>query len=395
MKKNLYKLTSVAAAAILLAGCSAAGDSAAPSDGPLKIALVTSLTGAYAPLGQGNQQGAQVAVDQINAAGGVKGRQVELVVKDDKTVADQSVIGVNDAVGDESVLAIMGSPDSNSAVAAAPVAARAQVPYVSLSSNDTLTEKVDPYIFNVPPNTEAWTEKLFQYMKDNKIQKVAMAYAEDDVFAAGGHKNSSNLAAEYGIDLVVDEAFKTADTEFSGLLQKVRDASPDGFLFWGTGAAPVIMTKAFADSGIDAQLLLTGAQASTLYSEAAGPAADGVVLNGYASVVGDSLPQGPLKTQYDALKEGVEKKYSTGVAQFGSDAYSGTMIILEALKNAKDFSRESVRDALEATDLVTSNGEYKWSTDNHNNTNLDNIAVFTVKDTKFVPTEWQKERFAK
>jgi branched-chain amino acid transport system substrate-binding protein len=231
-------------------------------------------------------------------------------------------------------------------------------------------------------------------MQENELKTIAMAYAEDDVFAVGGHKNSTELAGTYGLDIVVDEAFKTADTEFSGLLQKVRTAAPDAFLFWGTGAAPVIMTKAFADSGIDSQLVLTGAQASTLYTEAAGAAANGVVLNGYAAVVGDSLPDGELKSQYDRLKEAVHKEYSQGVSQFNSDAYSAAMITMEAMKNADELTREGVRNALEATDLTTANGYYKWSAENHNNTDLNNIAVFEVQDTKFRPTEWQMSRFA-
>ncbi|MFJ6302127.1 ABC transporter substrate-binding protein [Pseudarthrobacter oxydans] len=394
MRTKIYKATAVLSAALILAGCSNAGSGAgeAPSEGPIKIALVTSLTGAYSPLGEGNLQGAQIAVDEVNAAGGIKGRQVELVVKDDKTVADQSVINVNDAIGDDSVLAILGSPDSNSAVAAAPIAARAQVPYLSQSSNDTLTAKVDPYIFNSPPNTAAWAEKVFLYMKDNKMTKIALAYAEDDVFAVGGHKSSLELAKEHGIDIVVDEAFKTADTEFSGLLQKVRDTAPQAFLFWGTGAAPVIVTKAFADSGIDSQLIFTGAQASTLYSNAVGKAGDGVILDGYTSVIGEYLPEGEQKNEYKKLKTALEAKNLGPVSQFNSDSYSATTLIIEALKSSEELTREGVRDALEKTDRITINGTYKWSPTDHNNSDLDNVAVFEVKDSNFIPAEWQMAR---
>lgn len=384
-----------AALALGIAGC--ASDSTgggSESDAPVKIALVTSVTGAYQPLGEGNVQGATVAVKQANEEGGIDGRQIELVVLDDKTVADQSVVNVNSALGDDDVLAILGTPDSNGAVAAAPVASRAGISYVSLSSNDTLPAETDPYIFNVPPDTSGWTNPLLEYMQDNGMTTLAVAHASDDVFAEGGWENTVDAAADYGVEIVVDEAFKTADTEFSGIIQKVRDADPDGFLFWGTGAAPVIITKALAEADLDTQLFLTGAQASTLWSDAAGAEADGVILNGYNAVIGEFLPESETKTQVDRLAEGLRAEYDTDVAQFTSDAYAGTWLVIEAMRNAAELSRDGVRDALEETSMVTSNGAYEWSATNHNNTDPSNIAVFTVADGVFTPTPWQEERFS-
>jgi branched-chain amino acid transport system substrate-binding protein len=359
----------------------------------VKIALVTSVTGAYQPLGEGNVQGATVAVNQANEEGGIDGRQIELVVLDDKTVADQAVVNVNSALGDDDVLVVLGTPDSNGAVAAAPVASRAGMPYISLSSNDTLPAEYDPYIFNVPPDTSGWANPLLEYMQDNGMETLAVAYASDDVFAEGGWKNTISAASDYGVEVVVEEAFKTADTEFSGVIQKVRDAAPDAFLFWGTGAAPVIMTKAFADAGLSTQLFLTGAQASTLWSDAAGAEADGVILNGYNAVIGDFLPESETKAQYDRLAEGMKAEFDTEVAQFTSDAYAGAWLAIDAMRNASELSRDGVRDALEGTSLVTSNGVYEWSDTNHNNTDPSNIAVFTVASGVFTPTPWQEGRF--
>lgn len=387
-------LAGLTIAAALLAGCAGSGDAGPSSDAPVKIALVTSVTGPYQPLGEGNVQGATVAVAQANAEGGINGRPIELTVMDDKTVADQSVVNVNSAIGDDSVLAILGTPDSNGAVAAAPVASRAGVPYVSLSSNDTLTAKTDPYTFNVPPDTAAWTKSLFEYLKDQGITTIATAYASDDVFAAGGHKNTLALADEYGIRIVVDEAYKTADTEFSGIIQKVRDAAPQGFLFWGTGAAPVIMSKAFAEAGLDTQLLLTGAQASNLWSDAAGAAANGVILDGYNAVIGSFLPDSKLKSQYEKLANGLKSTYGSSVTQFASDAYSGAELVIAAMRNAKELTRDGVRDALGNMSAITSNGTYEWTDQNHNNTDLLNVAVFTVKDGVFTPTPWQEKRWS-
>lgn len=384
------------ALALGLASCASgsADGSAGGEKTPVKIALVTSVTGAYQPLGEGNVQGATVAVNQANEEGGIDGRPIELVVLDDKTVADQSVVNVNSALGDDDVLAILGTPDSNGAVAAAPVASRAGMPYISLSSNDTLPSQQDPYIFNVPPDTSGWTNPLLEYMQDNGMKNLAVAYASDDVFAEGGWKNTVEAAPDYGVDIVVNEAFKTADTEFSGIIQKVRDAEPDAFLFWGTGAAPVIITKALADADVSTQLFLTGAQASNLWSDAAGAEADGVILNGYNAVVGDFLPESETKEQVDSLAEGLKAEFDTEVAQFTSDAYAGTWLVIEAMRSASDLSRDGVRDALENTSMVTSNGVYEWSADNHNNTDPSNIAVFTVDGGIFTPTPWQEERFA-
>jgi branched-chain amino acid transport system substrate-binding protein len=98
---------------LVLAACGGGSGSQDSGSGPIVLGQIASLTGNYTPLGTNDQKGAAQAVEEINAAGGVLGRQLQIVVRDDKTQPDQAVIAFNDLAG-QNVAAVIGSPFSNS-----------------------------------------------------------------------------------------------------------------------------------------------------------------------------------------------------------------------------------------------------------------------------------------
>src|SRR5690242_4397933 len=114
------------ALALALTAC---GNETADGDDPIRVGQIVSLTGNYSPLGTENQKSVALAVEKINAAGGIGGRRIELSVRDDKSLPDQAVLAFNELKDDSD--AIIGSPFSNSALATIPLADREEIPYVS------------------------------------------------------------------------------------------------------------------------------------------------------------------------------------------------------------------------------------------------------------------------
>src|SRR5919199_232754 len=120
---------------LVASGCAALGPQAQQSSGPIKLGMVTSLTGNYAPLGTNDKLAAQQLIDQQNAKGGINGRKIEIEILDDGSDPNQSVIQFN-KLADEGVVAVLGPPQSTANLALKPVVTEKKIPIISLGASD-------------------------------------------------------------------------------------------------------------------------------------------------------------------------------------------------------------------------------------------------------------------
>ncbi len=376
---------------LLAAGCG--DESGAGSDGPIRVGQIVSLTGNYSPLGSENKKSVELAVAKVNREGGVLGRQLEVVVKDDKSQPDQSVLAFNDLRGDD-VAAVIGSPFSNSALATLPLVDREEIPYLSLTPADEQVEPVHPYVFVVPATSGTYAERILEYLKATGVSTVAVAHDTRSSYAVAGYKGMQDNAPKFGIDIVTDEKFQTDTTEFGSVFGHVRDSNAQALIVWATGAPAVALTKQYATAGLDIPLVLTGAQASKLFLDPVADAAEGVIVASSIGVVGPELPEGKQKTAISELTTAFSEEYGYPPPQFAQDGWSAVQLLVAAIEKAGNTEPESIRDALESLKLVTPNGEYAYSKDDHAGLGPQFISVNTVTQGAFRPTDWAGEQLA-
>jgi branched-chain amino acid transport system substrate-binding protein len=380
---------------IITLGAAACGGtrSADPTpSGPIRIGQIVSLTGNYSPLGTENKKSVELAVDQINGKGGVLGRQIELVVKDDKSQPDQSLLAFNELKGD--VAAVIGSPFSNSALATIPQVDREQIPYLSLTPADEQVNPVHPYVFVVPATSSTYAERTLQYFKAINVTKVAVARDTKSSYAVAGFEGLKAKAASYGVTVVAAEEFETTTTEFSAVFAHVKPSGAQALMVWATGAPAVAFTKQYATAGLDIPLVLTGAQASKLFLDPAGAAAEGVTVSSSIGVVGSYLPDGPQKTAISELSTTFQAKCGYPPPQFAQDGYSAVKLLAAAIEKANGVDKQKVRDALEGLTLLTPNGTYRYSKTDHSGLKPDFISINRITGGTFVPTDWAKTQLA-
>ncbi|KUL27912.1 ABC transporter substrate-binding protein [Actinoplanes awajinensis] len=386
-------LSSLAALLLLAPAACGGGDDGTDGAGTLKVGAILSLTGNYAPLGSEDKKAVELAVQQINTAGGLLGRQVELLVRDDKSQPEQSVLGFNELKGD--VVAVIGSPFSNSALATIPQVDRAKIPYVSLTPADEQVNPVHPYVFVVPATSATYADRILQYYQAQKYTKVAVAHDSRSSYANAGTAGMRAKAAQYGITLVADEEFQTTTTEFSAVLNHVKAAGAQALTVWSTGAPAVAFAKQYATAGVGLPLMFTGSQASTLWLKPTGAAAEGVFVASSIAVVGDALPAGPQRTAIDELSTPFTTQYGYPPPQFAADGYTGVKLLAAAITTADSADPGKIRDAFEGLNLTTPNGTYRYSATDHAGLTADYISINTVKGGKFVATEWALSKLAK
>lgn len=388
--------TAVTAAALTVVFAMAAcGDDSATGGGdePITVGQIVSLTGNYAPLGTENEKSVKLAVEQVNAAGGVLGRQIELLVRDDKSQPDQSVLAFNDFKGKD-VAAVIGSPFSNSALATIPLVDREEIPYISLTPADEQVDPIHPYVFVVPATSATYADRILQYLKSQNIDKVAVAYDGKSSYARAGFTGTKDKAAEYGITLTATPEFQTTTTEFSAVFNQVRSSGAQALVVWATGPPGVALAKQYPTANLDVPVVFTGAQASKLWLDPVGAAAEGAIVASAVGVVGDSLPDGELKQAIGELAEPFQQKYGYPPPQFAQDGYTGVKLLVAAIEKAGSTDPEKIQAALEGLTLTTPNGTYTYSATDHAGLKADYISINTVTDGKLVPTEWASQQLA-
>jgi branched-chain amino acid transport system substrate-binding protein len=386
--------TSSTSAASSTAATSGTSSTAQASAGPIKIGIVTSLTGPYSVLGEADIQGLDIAVSQINAAGGIHGRQVQIVTEDDQTSASQATIALNSLVS-QHVVAVLGGPYNQSDEAMGPIAASSSIPLVELTSQTNTVVPPKPFVYEVVPVAKYWALALMEYMKSQKVKKVAIAYNSTNPYDIEGWQAMTSAGAQYGFTVVDSETYTSTTTDFTPQLTHIQGSGADAVVLWGAGNAPdVEFAKQYRTAGIKAQLIGTAVQSSYLFTGPAGAAADGMIVDGNDADLGAGLPAGSAFTKVaNGLITPFEAKYHTQPPQFAVDAYAGAQVLFAALSKASAVTGPAVNDALSNLNVLTADGAYSFSAQNHGGiSNMNNIAVMQIQNGTFVATSWEKAR---
>jgi branched-chain amino acid transport system substrate-binding protein len=383
-------LPSLACLVLATAACGSGGSGA---QDPIKVGLIVSLTGNYTPLGSEDKKAVELAVEQLNNGGGLLGRKVELVARDDKTAPDQGIVAYNQIKGE--IDALIGPVFSNSALAIEPLAQRDKMPYLSLAPAQEQVEPVKSYVFVTPALSSMYAERYLQYIQATGLKTIAVAYDSKSAYSVSGHKAMVALAPKYGVTLAVDESYETTTSDFSPLFTHVRGSAAEALVFWGSGAPGVTAAKQYAAAGLKVPLFLTASQASKLWLEPMGAAAEGMTVQSAIGVVGEQLPDGRQKQVIEQMAKPYQQKHGYPPPQFAQDGYSASLLLFEAIKKAGSTDKAKVQQALETMDLVTPNGRFRYSPTDHSGLSPEYISVNTVKNGQFITTSWAKAQLAK
>ncbi len=370
----------------LAASAVAMASSGAIAADTIKIGSFLSVTGPASFLGDPELKTLQMYIDQINAEGGVLGKQLALVHYDVGVDADNARTSTKRLLEDDQVDVIVGGSTTGTTMAAVPLVERAGVPFISLAGAVVIIEPVKKWVFKTPHTDRMAAQKIFEDMKARDITKVALISGTGG-FGKSGRAQSTAVAGDYGIEIVADETYGPKDTDMTPQLTKIKNTDGvQAVLNFGFGQGPAIVTKNYKQLGMTAPLYQSHGVASKKYIELAGDAANGVRLPGSALLVADKLadddPQKPVVIGYQTM---YEKATGTDVSTFGGHAYDGLMIAVEAMKTAGSTDKEAVRAAIENTQgFVGTGGVVNMSAEDHLGLDLTAFRMLEIQDGDWV-----------
>jgi branched-chain amino acid transport system substrate-binding protein len=346
---------------------------------PIKIGTFLSVTGPASFLGDPELRTLQMYVDELNAAGGVLGRKLELVHYDTAGQAKEAVTFVKRLIQNDGVDVIVGGSSTGDTMAAIPEAEKAEVPLISLAGGVEIVEPVKKWVFKTPHTDRMAAIRIFEDMKKRGIRKVALITG-DGGFDKSGRKQVLELAPKHGLEIVADESYGNKDTDMTAQLTKIRSTDAQAILNFGFGAAPAIVTRNVRQLGITLPVYQSHGVASKKFIEMAGEAAEGVRLPAAALVVAEQLPEtDPQKKLLLDYKKKFEAKHGE-VSTFGGHAYDGLFIAVDAIKRAKTTDKAKVRDEIERTKgFVGTAGVFNMTPEDHMGLSVDSFKLLEVR----------------
>ena len=382
----MHRFTLLAMIVVTAACAGGSAPAAVSSPGaPIKIGLLTSLTGNYAPLGTNDKLAAQQMVDAVNAKGGVAGHHIDLMIEDDQSMPAQTIISYNKLV-DAGVVAIEGPPQSTAELALIPIVDQKKVPDVSVGASDDQVIPVHPYVFQTTPLASQVAKACLKQIQSLKFTKLAMLTDTKNAYAIKGHDTTKALVSQFGVSIVADESFETTQTNFATQIARIVAAKPDLLLVWATGAPPVIITKQWGQAKTGIPLMMTAAEASPLYVNPAEPEVEGVYVQVTLGVIGQQVPaSNKFKKLIDDFALPFQTANGNWPPQFAWDSMLAMTFIFDAIKR-KGTTPDQIQAGLETINLDTPQGHYTYAKDKHFGMPDSTNQMAVVQNKAFAPT---------
>jgi branched-chain amino acid transport system substrate-binding protein len=343
------------------------------------IGHYASLTGDTATFGTSADEGARLALDEINKSGGVLGKQVKLITEDDRSLSTEARSTAQKLITKDNCVILLGEIASSRSIAAAPIAQKAGVPMLSPGSTNPKVTQEGDYIFRACFIDPFQGEAMARFGMENlKLKKFAILYPNNSDYGVGlrDYVKAAVAKAGAGFSIVAEESYaEKADKDFRGQLTKIKAASPEAIFVTGYYTEAGLIASQARQLGLNVPLIGGDGWDSPVLVESGGQAMEGNYFTNHYSPDEDR-PE--VKAFVDAYKAKFNGKIPDAMAVLGYDAMK---LAVDAIKRAGNTDRKAVRDALASTKgfpgvagAITINAER----------NADKpIVVVQVKDKKF------------
>ncbi len=348
---------------------------------PIVLGAVFSITGPASFLGEPEKNSVDLAVEQVNAKGGVLGRPLEVVFYDDETDVNKCVLNMDKLLRKDQVAAVMGPTTSGNTLAVSMKAAQNQVPMMSCASADKIVLPVKPFVFKNTPSDRFAVEKILMHAKEQGYKKLA-AITVSDGFGQAGRAFIQELVPASGFELVADEVYGPNDTDMTAQLTKIKDLNPDAIICWGTNPGPAVIARNRQQLGLDIPLYMSHGVASKKFIELAGDAAEGLLLPAgrliVAEQISDDHPQKSVLMEYKTL---YEDRFNSDVSTFGGHGWDAVMILAKAIELAGSDDPKAISQGIEKVkNHVGTAGIYNFSPQDHNGLDASAFAMIKIEN---------------
>jgi branched-chain amino acid transport system substrate-binding protein len=328
---------------LLLTGCNKPPSESGTNSGVIKVGEYASLTGSEATFGQSSHKGTALAIDDLNAAGGVLGKKIQLLTEDDQSQAGQPATVARKLITSDGVVAILGEVASSKSLEAAPICQQYKIPMVSPASTNPKVTETGDYIFRVCFIDPFQGTVMANFAR--KTLKLNTAAVFTDVksdYSLGLAKFFKKSFTADGGTIVAEQNYSAGDKDFNAQLTAIKAANPDGIFVPGYYTEVGLIVLQARQQGITVPMFGGDGWESSSLVPIGGAALEGCYFSTHYS------PQDTSPAVQTFVKA-FQAKYNETPDAMAALGYDSAMILADAIKRAGTTDGAKVRDALAAT----------------------------------------------
>lgn len=312
--------------------------SAAQAADEVKIGVIAPFTGKSSAMGKQYKIGLELAVKEVNGAGGINGRSVVLLMEDDQGSPKEAASVAQKFAADPGIVAVIGTNSTTGNLATLPILSKVKIPTITPVSSSTLLAPKSPFMFQAFSTVDQYERKIADFsVKELRGKRIALHYVNDD-WGREGREFFAGRLNELGAELVAETTFKWGDQDFKAQMTLVKAANPDVLHIFGLYSEGALSAQQARSLGIKAAIIGNVGILFSQYIDIAGNAAEGSIASA-EFFAGDPRPE----VQAFARKFRAATGEDPGV--FSATAYDAMKLVVEAIKRA-GTDREKVAAAL-------------------------------------------------
>jgi len=372
-------------------GSGSGSSSESASKEPIKVGSLFSVTGPPAVVGEKMRKGLELAIDEINAAGGVAGRKLELVFYDPAADTNKAIDQTRRLISRDKVdVVVGGGSQSGIALAMQPLLARAGILFMATEGAREIVQPIEERrtTFKATFNDTVILQRLAEYLSEQGVGSIGFL-PDTSGFGESAKAELEKVAPEAGLKLST-QSFDPTATDLTPQLTKLRRTKPGAYVAWTTTPAGTTFLKNARRLGIDGPVGLGFGSADPAFYEQAGAAGKGALLAAGKLPVYDLLPDDdPVKEVVTKFVDAYQDRYDEPANVFAAQAYDGMKLVAKAIEaTGGDTSADALAKALESPDpYLGVNGEFKYTAEDHSGLGTSDVAISEWDGKRFVPAD--------
>jgi branched-chain amino acid transport system substrate-binding protein len=334
---------SVWLAATLVGGACKTDPTSTPAADKVRIGLLMPMTGDTANFGISSSNAIRMAADEVNQAGGINGKQIELLLQDDRSDPTEAANIATRFVSQDGVHAIIGEVGSSRTLAAAPIAQSAKIPMLTPSSTNPDVTRKGNYIFRSCFMDTVQGPAMAQFAaKSLNTKRAALLIDRRNDYSTGLEKPITNNYVRLGGQIVITQSYQAGDQDFNAQLTSIKGANPDVIFVPGYYGDVGLIAKQARDKGLAVPLIGGDGWDSPSLYQIGGSALDGSYFTNHYSP-NDSDPR------VQKFVKDYQGRHGTVPDALAATGYDAALIMFDAMKRAGTLESAAIRDALAAT----------------------------------------------
>ena len=398
-RRWLITTLSALAASVFMLGCedkkdpapTASSDKAAPGAAPVtewKVGAFLSLSGEEAQFGVDTREGIELAVDEVNKAGGVKGKPIKMVFEDDKSTPTEATNKVLQLIDRDKVVAILGEVASSRSLPGGIVANKKKIPMITPSSTNADVTKDRPFVFRVCFTDDVQGKMGAEFIaKTMGKKRIGLLFASDDLYSSGLAKEFKDEAKRLGAEIVAEKSYLKSETNFTTYITEIKAANPDLIYVPNYYTAMVPIARQAKAAGVKGDMFVGGDgwDSEQLLKDAGEEMEGAYFTNHYAPDVPWENSKKFVAKYNERFKHDPSSQAATG--------YDAAKVLADAIGRAKDDSPDAIRQAIQETKGFQ--GATGTITIDENRNADKPLVIVKIKDKKFTYYATVNEKAAK